>query len=717
MAESAKSPRPIRRPSRLRAVWLTYRTRWQLVLMLVVFASVYVPIVPIMWFGDPNVVKSSDPAAPQPSPVGYVGSVEQARDLDWSKLRSLTVYDLKVCEPLWTPGRAPKLESLTILDGITDEQLAKLCELYDLKSLTLYSPQLLTADGWSHFKGETKLTYMRLVGMHALHNEPSLAWPPNLQTLICDNTHGKTQQRLDEWQQLPHLTSLSTMLIPHDGDHLAPEMLDTLRRFPSLRRLYLVEMGKHAPNYVAVQQAALPSVRVRPANYHPERGQRAAMILIGGLLVLVLLSVQLSSQFVATASVLTPHFARSHLSLAIGISVVLVIATFGLLVWAGCSVFVALSLCGASALLLAAGTKLISLMSGNQLPGFCNFAIALPSVGFPVFGVAFGSFLFGADLDWFLSGRQPWLLMIVLAGSLWGAYELIALQTGLRRRLEESGTANVPMGMFDTRGWAEWTGSLAAVRAGEGKKPAFAYRLFDSRIERFIKRMQQRKSTTSLALWRLGGAGRTLDWLRAVVVILIVIGVLVAWLAPEGWSQFGPTAVPPFIFQMLGCGLIMPLAFAWQRRPMQEMELLRPASRRDWASTWFLGVASEIAPVLLVSIAFGAAMLWAGLLGSWSAMQASLAAVFVVGITGIIFAVGMWTLTLRSLWQIVLVGGIAWIAVVLCIVTPILLQSHLHEWQTPAILIPTIVGLYTVAFVGLRLAWWRWQNWEVGQVT
>ena len=150
---------------------------------------------------------------------------------------------------------------------------------------------------------------------------------------------------------------------------------------------------------------------------------------------------------------------------------------------------------------------------------------------------------------------------------------------------------------------------------------------------------------------------------------------------------------------------------------MQEMELLRPASRRDWASTWFRGVAAEIAPVLLVSIAFGAAMLWAGLLGSWSAMQASLAAVFVVGIMGIIFAVGMWTLTLKSLWQIVLVGCIAWIAVVLCMVTPILLQSHLHEWQTPAILIPTIVGLYTVALAGLWLAWWRWQNWEVGQVT
>ena len=709
--------KPIRRPSRWEAVWLTYRTRWQLVLMLVVLASVYVPIVPIMWFGDPNVVKSADPAAPQPSPVGYVGSVEQARDLDWSTLRSLTVYNLKVCEPLWTPGRAPKLESLTILDGIMDEQLAKLCELYDLKTLTLYSPQLLTADGWSHIKGEVKLTYLRLVGMHALHNEPSLAWPPNLQTLICDNTHGKTQQRLDEWQQLPHLTSLSTMLIPRDGDHLAPEMLDTLRRFPSLRRLYLVEMGKHAPNYVVVQQAALPSVRVRPANYHPERGQRAAMILIGGLLVLVLLSVQLSSQFVTTASVLTPHFSRSHLSLVIGLFIVLAAVSLSLLLWVGCSILIAFSLCGASALLLAAGTKSASLMSGNQLPGFCNFAIVFPSIMFPAMSVVVGLMLFGANFDWFLSGHQPVLAVIVLVGSLCGAFYLIAMQTGLRRRLEESGTANVPMRMFDTRGWGEWTNSLAAVRTDQGKREALPLRLMDARIDRFVARHQARSGTTLVALWRLGGQSTT-DVLRYtvifLVVVLIFVGVPTALLAPELWSQFGSVLVAPMVFQLLGGGLIMPLAFAWARRPMLELELLRPVSRRDWASTWFRGVAAEIAPVLLVSIAFGAALQWTGQLGSWSMMQASLAAVFVVGITGIIFAVGMWTLTLRSLWQIVLIGCIAWIAVVLCIVTPILLQSHIHEWQTPAILIPTIVGLYAVAFIGLRLAWWRWQNWEVG---
>ena len=94
-------------------------------------------------------------------------------------------------------------------------------------------------------------------------------------------------------------------------------------------------------------------------------------------------------------------------------------------------------------------------------------------------------------------------------------------------------------------------------------------------------------------------------------------------------------------------------------------------------------------------------------------MLAFLGAVFLVGVMGVIFAVRMWTLTLRSPWQISLVARFAYT----CIVTPILLQSRAHEWQTPAILIPAIIGLYAVALTGLRLAWWRWQNSEVGQVT
>ena len=712
--------KPIRRPSRLRAVWLSYWTRWQLWLVMALSMIPFSIIVPSYWEASPNMVKSAEPAAPAPQPSGSVFHHEYDQPINWSTLRSLTITEVAKCEPLWIPGKAPKLESLSVMSSVTDEQLAKLCELYDLKAFTLYSPETLTAAGWKHLAGEPSLHYLRLYQLQSLRHEPSLEWPRNLQTLICYEPHGVSLQRLEEWQQLPLLTTLGTLLVPRDQDRLTAKELDTLRRFPGLRSLYLVEMGKHAPNYVAVQQAALPSLRVRPANYHPERGKRATVILVGGLLVLVVLSIQLSSQFVTTASVLTPHFARSHLNFVVGIFVVLLVVTFGLLVWAGCSVFVALSLSGSSALLLAVGVKSVSLMSGNQLPGFCNFAIAMPSVVFPVMGVVLGLALFGADFDWFLSGRQPWLLMIVLAGSLWGAFELVSLQTNLRRRLEESGTANVPMGMFDTRGWIEWTNNLAALRTGQGKKETLPYRLYDARMDHFVEQHQARKSTALVALWRLGGQS-TSDMLRftviALVAILLFVGAPIALLAPDWWSQFGPIIVAPMVFQLLGGGLIMPLFFAWGRRPMQELELLHPMSRRDWAGTWFQGVASEIAPVLIALLGFSAVLLWTGLLGNWSVPQAALAAIILVGGLANVFAVGMWTLTLRSLWQVMLVGVALWIAIVLLVVSPILVSVLKLNWQSPAILIPTIVALYSVASVELWLAWRRWQNWEVGQAT
>ena len=721
--------KPIRRPSRLGAVWMSYWTRWQLGLVLIVVGSAAAPLVPMIWVGDPNAVKSAEPSASEPAPVGHVGSAEQAAALDWSQLRSLTVYsNLKECEPLWSPGRAPKLESLTILEAINDEQLTKLCALYDLKTLTLYSPQLLTAEGWSHFQRETKLTYLRLIGAHALHNEPSLAWPPNLRTLICDDTLKKTQQRLDEWQQLPHLTCLSTRLIPQKKDQLAPEMLDTLKRFPRLRRLFLVEMGKHAPDYIAVQQAALPSVRVRPTHYHPERGRRAAVILIGGLLVIVVLSVQMSSQFVTTASVLTPHFARSHLSLVIGVFVLLVAASFGLYVWVGCSVLVALSLCGASALLLGAGAKGMMCLPGrSHYPGFNNFLIVLPNVMFPAICVVVGLMLFGGEFDWFLRGHQPALAMLTLAGSLWGAFELIVSQLGMQRRLEEAGTANVPMGMFDNRGWAEWMMCVAAVRAGQGQQEALPYRLIDGRLDRFVSQHEARKRTTLVALWRLGGQSMS-DMLKFCIIgiaaVLVFIGIPVAWLAPDLWSRFGPIVAAPMVLQLLGGGLLMPLSFAWTRRPMQELELLRPVSRRDWRETWFRGVASEMSPMLLTLFGFGVVLWWCGLMGGWTAPQLLWASIIFIGVVANVYAVGMGTLTMNLRWQVPFVvcaipAALFLFAGVLFMLAPVL-DQHFPVEPSPAFINTLIVGLtvflYGTAGLGLWLAWWRWQNWEVGQV-
>ncbi len=711
--------RSMRRPSRLRAVWLSYWTRWQLWLVMALSMIPCSIIAPSFWVGDPNSVKSAEPYAPAPEPSGSVFHHEYDQPINWSELRSLTVSHVAKCEELWIPGKAPKLESLSVLSSVTDKQLAKLCELYDLKAFTLYSPETLTAAGWKHLAGERSLHYLRLHQLQSLRDEPALEWPRNLQTLICDEPHGVSLQRLEEWQQLPLLTTLGTRLIPRDEDRLSAKEIDTLKRFPSLQRLYLVEMGKHAPNFVATQQAALPSLRVRPAHYDPVRGRRAVIILIGGLLVLVMLSIQLSTQFVTTASALTPHFTRSHVGPVVAVFVAIMSASFFLNAQAGCSDFVALTLCGASAFVLGAGAKAMNRLSGGRMPGFGNFGVALPSVVFPVMAIAFGSQLFGGEFDWFLSGRLPWLSVIVLVGSVWGAYELIAMQTGMKRRLEESGLANVPMGMFDTAGWMTWSNDVAATRAIQGKLPPRPLRLLDARYDRLLEQIQRGERPSPLAMWQLGGQ-TIFDMLRIMtmmlVAALIFIGIPVALFAPDLWTRFAPVVAAPAVFQLLGGGLIMPLSFAWIRRPMQAMELLRPVSRREWMTTWFQGVASEMAPTLIILIGLGALMLWAGLLPNWSVGHAALATAVIIGMTGFIFAAGMFAITLRALWQVGLLAIVGWFLVVAVIVSPIAVQHSGFQWDSPTYVIPVLIALYGVAFLTVRLAWWRWKKWEVGLV-
>ena len=715
----------IRRPSRLGAVWLSYRTRWLMWIMAAVAFGPLFLLVRGLWPNllgsmvvvspEGHVLKSAEPSMPNPSPFAEVDSNQGDGKTDWANVRSLDVMDLNHSRRLLEKGAVPKLESLAIRFSVTDLQLAQLCELYDLKSLTLYDSSLLTPTGLKAWKNETSLKYLRLLNCRLAYDPRSLDWPTNLQTLICDDPYGIKVVRLEEWQQLANLTCLSTRLIPRE-DGLNPGVVESLKRFPVLTRLFVQELGPQYPHLVSDLQSALPNLRVRPNSYDPAIGLRAGTILVCGLLVLVVMSVQMSSQFSTTASLLMPGFARSHLTPIIAAMLLMALLSFGLDLIAGCSVVGSLGLCGAFVLILASGTRVVRYLisqNGTPMPGFNN-PQAIFAIVFPPMGLQFLINYCGSELDWFLRGQLPWLSVALLVGSILGAFDLLRWHIGLKRELEESGGGDVPLGMLDYGGWYNWGKELVALREGEGKRPRLILRRSDSRRERSLEQIQSGKSVTSLMLWRLGSASNTLDWLHTVIAILIVFGVAGAWLIPDVWSQFGNIAAFGGL-QVIAAGLVMPLAFAWQRRPMQEMELLRPVTRRDWIATWFRGVASEMLPVLLVAIPFVAGVLWSGAWGSWSVVQAALAIIIFVGALTIVFAVGMWILTLHALWQKLLIGFATYFVVVACVIMPIVIQYGKINWQAPTILVQIIAGLYLTAGVGLWVAYRSWMNWEVGR--
>jgi hypothetical protein len=421
MAETIKPLRPIRRPSRLGAVWLTYRTRRFLWLLVASAIVSFVVAAASLWpakyqqvgleFAPTKALSSAVSNAPNPAPQASVtlkdGEVIHGKEPEWAKLRSLTLYSgLASCRQLWTPGAMPRLEHLTLFENPHDHQIARLCELYDLKSLTVTSAGNLTDVAMESLAAEPQLRHLHLASLQPIapsvvpgelpeaveqreanrhrliHNAASLKWPASLQTLFFGDVVGTPQVRFEEWQRLPQLKTLITRIAPTNGSRFPEETVETLRRFPRLQRIYLQEYGDTEYELSVELQRLLPRISVRPVMYDPTRGRRAALVMGGGLLLLVLLAMQMSAQFVTPASVLTPRFAAWHLRFSFGIAATLFLASFIALRVAGCSWLVCLSLCGMSILMLGLPTKLLRKSMGFSFPGFTNNALSCPAWSF-----------------------------------------------------------------------------------------------------------------------------------------------------------------------------------------------------------------------------------------------------------------------------------------------------------------------------------------------
>ena len=755
MTEPLKPTRPIHRPSRLGAVWLSYRTRWFLWLMLLGAAAIFVPAAVRMWpatyydMGSNHApVLATRTVIPQPSQPGPRASLSFREDggsndkePDWTKLRSLTLHaGAEHCRPLWTPGAIPHLESLTVFGWIVDHQVVKLCELYDLKSLTLVSSGDLTDIAMESLAAEPQLEFLNLGGLlpfptmvvpgetpeavqerkarkdRLIHNAVSLKWPSSLRTLIFDDVTGTPQSRLVEWQQLPRLQTLATRFQPIEGTRLADETIETLRQLPHLRQLYLRENGAAESELAVEQQRLLPHIRVRPFSHDPTRGRRAALVLAVGMFVVTLLAMQISTQFITPVSLLTPRFAKPHLGFAGGIASLSVLGSFVALLAADCSIAVALGLCGASVFMLAIGAKLMRRLCDFPMPGLTNFGFVMPSVVFPLIGLQLMVMAFGAEFDWFLRGQHPWISWGLLAGTIWGAFDLVKWQIELPRLLEEAGCATSPLGMFNTAGWAEWGRSIAAIREAKGKKPPFALRGRDTELDRLVESLHERRGMTGLTLWRLGNVQSTMKFTLffAALFIPMAFGAAIVSIATGSddfsWPENGLNFLWPMVGQVLFMLLIFPFAFAWQRRSMLATELLRPMSRRDWIGIWFQGIAGEMAPLLIMATAFAGIAWSTGQFVKWAPLQLFITAMLFVGIVLVVLATMLSLITVESIWwclvPILLLGVISFV---------ILLANPPFKWTTSTQAL-TVSLIYATAIVGMSIARWRWRNWEVGLI-
>lgn len=761
MAELLAKSRPIRRPSRLGAVWLSYRTRWLLWLSLLGVSGLIV----MANFGSQrqtplpggSVVLAAFPRPPEPAPRANLflseGRPHSGPIPVWSKLRSLTLLTYaRGCEQLWTAGAMPQLESLTLYSSIDDELIGELCRLYDLRSLSLVQSSGLTETAIEYLSAEPRLEYLSLGGIHhvsamrvpgeddqaravreskSLHLAASLKWPSTLKVLNFDDVSGTPLVRLNEWRSLPLLHTVGTRLYPREGTRLPEETLRAVRELSQLKRLYLTDAGKHAPHFVEDAQADLPTLRIRPMHYDPKPGEFISPFLIACLALTVIFVMHFSAQCIIPASQLIPGFFRWHAGFVGGIVAAIVIGSCFCIVRLGCPISVALALSGTPVLLLAVTAKLLRSIAGFPMPGFTNFGLAMPCLVLPVLILQFGVSFFGSEFDWFLRGQLPWMTWGLLAGFAWGARELLSWHRTLPRELEEEGCATSPLGMFDVAGWTEWGRTLVALRESQGKKAPFLQRGRDFELDRFAESLPDRRGLTSLELWGLGNSQSANRFLMifSLIFLVIFVPILVVGMALEhGLADYVSFTLPeqgiqilwPIVGQLIFMFLAFPFIFAWQRRPMFSIELLRPINRADWMHMWFRGIANEIVPCLVILVGL-ISLLWGfGPLQSLTILELALIELSAVGTLAVLVAIGMWILSTTSMWSLLIGGTLIWTAAAVAMAAPMVLfgvKSLPGLVVSPTYLVIATLLLLPMGAISLLTVWWRWKVCEVGRIT
>ncbi len=772
----------IPRPSRLRAVWLAYWTllrwwSWPLCVGLCVLgiwggSEVWKPkthnlptlghkqITEVGADGQevvryestieketPTVIFSSGlPSTPAPTPAAHVhlrdGGIVQGKEPKWDKLRSLTLdRGWASCQPLWTPGAMPLLESLVVWDQVQDQSIVQLCELYDLKALTLVHAGELTATAMECLAQEPRLEFLsldvdptwfhstlvpgelpetlrqrELKLLQSLRHAPLLTWPASLKTLYYTDFQGVNPARLNEWQRLPELRCLATQLTPDAEHRLSEEAITSLKQFPKLKQLYLREPAQNESDLAIIQQQRLPHLNVRPWSYDPTRGRRAGVLLVGGLIVAMALHIQLFKQFASASNGLKPSFTLPHLMFAAGVIAAMAI-TSCLFYWsADCSWHAALGMCGAAVLLLAADLKFFRLVLGRYSTMLLNnVGLQAQFVIVMVMAITALVSIFGAEIDWFLRGQFPWVSVCLLVAALWGACDWATWLIGMSRDLEETGCANVPLGTFDQKGWTEWHKHVAAVKTTGREKPPLWMRRQERRLDRMVRDVAAGKKFTPLEMWRLAVPMTWLDFafsmITVLAAVLIPLSVLAYYL--EGQSFEGANKLSwPLGVQLIFMGLIVPMAQLAQRYPMLSLERLRPATRADWTKTWFRGVCWELAPVALLMFCGMLALHLTGWVFGQTIFESVIAFTAIMGAGGVIVSFGMFSMTLRTRWWLVAFASVVGTGVGMASLVG---EFNLQAMSSDPTPVSWAIGVLYVAAIGLwKLAQWRWREWELG---
>ena len=612
-------------------------------------------------------------------------------------------------------------------------------QLPALEKLWMSPPDMLSEEGWRWIGEHTALEVLSLPNVSSPDPETLKRFPkiaraalerlPYLRELDLRGTGGSFELLLPPlpkievvaigWGRLeenlrtladgsPQLRVLAIQTWFDIG--FTPGMIESLRRMPNLRRVYVAGAYQAEDEPAMTRQVnelrrALPGVAVQPGTYRSSRVWTAFWATILGMYLPFAFWFQSSLLLSTSLAWMLPRRLAPHLFWAMAVTAACGGIMVAVLVSAGVAWVPAFTLALFATMLVAGGTI-------GEVEGVARriSSLVLRVELIVVLAAAATALLAPWIADRWLSGAMPWLSVTVLAEVIAAAAWKLARSARLPRILASLGLANPPGIVID------------ATQGTLPKQPAGSFANWQLNMaERAIDRQIDRPVPAPYAEMLRRSQPRIQMLLMVAIMSVVMVGMM--WViplviargtgqTPPPLSQFLPGVIAAFAWQACVMTIAQTTAMWGQRRGSLVIDFLRPVSR---AGYW-RGLRQAIARDLILPTALGAVCVALALglsrnVGSWAWFVACVLLVGIFVMTHamvLLLAVTRWPLVVGTLMVVLLVAAGIGAAVAM---------AHALSISKPADLWMAVGAAGAVLAVGLLIRMgvlWRLEEREIG---
>ena len=606
-----------------------------------------------------------------------------------------------------------------------------------LERLWMSPPDMLSEEGWQRIGDHTGLEVLSLPNVSSTNSVTLEGFPavagaalerlPRLRQLDLRGTGGSFELLLPPlpnievlaigWGRLeenlrtladgsPRLRVLAIQTWFDIG--FTPGMIESLRRMPNLRRVYIAGAYQAADEPAMTRQVnelrrALPGVAVHAGTYRSSRVWTAFWATLLGMYLPFAFWFQSSLLLSTSLAWMLPRRLAPHLFWSMAVTAACGGIMVAVLVSAGVAWMPELTLALFATMLVAGGTI-------GEVEGVARRISSLVLRVELIAGLAATATALLAPwiADRWLSGAMPWLSVTVLAAVIAAAVWKLSRQARLPRILASLGLASPPGLVID------------ATQGTLSKPPAGSFDSWQLNVaERAVDRQIDRPVPAPYGEMLRRSQPRIQMLLMVAIMLVVMVGMM--WVIPvviargtgqppPPLSRYLPGVIAAFAWQACVMTFAQTAAMWGQRRGSLVIDFLRPVSR---AGYW-RGLRQAIARDLVLPTALGAVCVALALglsrnVGGWAWCVACVLLVGFFVMTHamvLLLAVTRWPLVVGTLMVVLLVA--AGIAAAVAIASSV---------ARPDELLTTLVAAGAVLVVGLGIRMgvlWRLEEREIG---